>query len=66
MFVDRLTTDGLVLYVSNEQPLLDEVINVTAFLSDNDKVRVCVCVCVCMRTRAFMCACACAHVWARM
>ena len=41
VFVDHLTADGLALYVSNEQPLLDEVISVTAFLSDNDKVCVC-------------------------
>ena len=55
VFVDHLTTNGLVLYVSNEQPLLDEVISVTAFLSGNDKVCVCICMCVC--------ACLCMCVW---
>ena len=39
MFVDHLTTDGLMLHVSNEQPLVNEVISVTAFLPNNDKVR---------------------------
>ena len=38
VFVDHLTTDGLMLHVSNEQPLVNEVISVTAFLPNNDKV----------------------------
>ena len=48
MFVDHLTTDGIMLHVSNDKPLLGEEITVTAFLSDNDKV------CMYTYTRVFI------------